>query len=67
MHNSNTENVKFIHEIKLQGDDNFCKAFNKCSDLWSKTDDPNLSKEERIEAIKDWQDERMLLELGFYN
>jgi len=65
MHNSNTKNVKFIHDIELNGDTSFCKAFNKCSHLWKKVWETN-DEHEREVYFKMWQEERLLLELGYY-
>lgn len=64
---NNNTTVVFSNDIKLDGDDEFIKAFNRCSDLWARTDDPNLSQEERISAIDEWQQSRMRLEQGYYN
>jgi len=58
------ENSVYIHEIKLPETDNFSKQFNHISDLWQKSQDLNLSEEQRREAAESWLQQRQCLELG---
>jgi hypothetical protein len=50
----------------LEGDDNFTKQFNHCSDLYQKFNDETLSEEEREEYYQKWYMTKQCLELGIY-
>ena len=53
-----------INEIKLEGESKFISQFNICSDLYLKSNDTNLTKEEREDAFNEWIMRRQYLELG---
>lgn len=54
----------YIHDIKFEGDDDFTKKFNECSDLYQKSNDPSLSEEEREEYGQRFIQYKTLLEMG---
>lgn len=56
--------IKYIHEIQLDSQDEFALRFNECSDLWNKANDKNLSEKERKEAAELFIQKRQCLELG---
>jgi hypothetical protein len=56
--------MKHIHEIKLEGEGEFVERFNDISDYWQKANDPNLSEEERKEALDTYFVKKNCLELG---
>lgn len=58
--------ILHINDIKLEGDDDFTKQFNSCSDRWQKSKDENLSDEERKEYLEQWYHQKVCLELGIY-
>jgi len=62
------ENGKYIHDIKLEekDGDKFAKQFNLCSELWAKSQDCNLSDDERKAFSDMFYQERMALETGNY-
>lgn len=53
-----------INEIKIEGESDFAKRFNDCSDYWQKAHDESLSEQERKEALETWFVKRQCLELG---
>ncbi len=55
-----------INEIKFEGEDNWTKQFNKCSDLWAKVNDDDLPEDEQRLAFNEWISERQRLEMGMY-
>lgn len=55
-----------VNELKFQGEDNWTKQFNLCSDLYSKAFDESLPNEEKQEAFDQWIFERQRLETGNY-
>lgn len=55
-----------INEIKLKGETPFVKQFNRCSDLFMKAMQEDLSEEERKGYVEAWLAERYLLETGSY-
>lgn len=64
----------FIHEVKLSKPENgdehqekFVEAFNEVSDLWSKSQDPNLSEEERKKYSDIFWQSKWMLEMGMYD
>jgi hypothetical protein len=57
---------KHINEIKLKGEDKWTKQFNLCTELFLKSKDEKLSKEERENYNNLWFEERLRLELGIY-
>lgn len=56
----------YIHEIRLEGESNFIKAFNSASELFQKSQDKSLSKEERDKFWKLHLEEKARIELGMY-
>lgn len=56
----------YIHNIKLEGEDRWAKAFNECSELWQKAKDSTLLEEERKNAWVEFIQKRQCLELGMY-
>lgn len=54
----------FIHEIKLDGNDEFSKRFNECSDSWAKSQDPQLTEQDRQAAKEQFMQHRICLEMG---
>lgn len=56
----------YIHEIKLTGGDKFATKFNKCSELFAKSQDETLSDDERKKYFDLFVEERISLELGMY-
>jgi hypothetical protein len=55
-----------VNQLKFEGEDAWTIQFNRCSDLFAKANDPNLSKEEQDKYWEEWRDERMKLEMGNY-
>lgn len=55
---------KFIHEIKLEETDKFSKDFNKVSDLFEKSNDKKLSKQEQEDAFNEFVHRKQCLEMG---
>lgn len=55
----------YVHNLHLEGDSEFIQRFNRCSDLFARSQDETLSKKERDEAWKDFFDERYRLEQGY--
>ncbi len=55
-----------VNEIKFEGEDNWTKQFNKCSDLWAISNNETLPEEERLAAQEEWMSERQRLEMGMY-
>jgi hypothetical protein len=58
------KNMTYVHEIKLEEETPFAKAFNVCSELWQRSQDENLSEQERKEAGEEWLTRRQQLEMG---
>jgi len=52
------------NQLALEGDSVEVKQFNRCSDLFQKSIDENLSQEQQKEAAEQWLQERQILELG---
>ena len=42
-----TNKMIFVHDIKLPETNEFSKKFNEVSDLWTKSQDQTLSKEDQ--------------------
>jgi len=55
-----------VNQIFLDGEDNWTLAFNHCSALFQKANDPSNSEEERNEYWKEYIEARQRLELGIY-
>lgn len=56
----------YVHSLLLDGDDNFTKQFNYCSELFRKALDITLGKEEQDDYWKKFIEERGRLEFGIY-
>jgi hypothetical protein len=63
----------YIHDITLSkptdGDtkqEKFVDFFNEVSELWKKSQDPNLSEEERKEVLIQYSNNKYCLEQGIY-
>ena len=56
--------VLWINDIKLEGEDDFTKKFNGLSDIWSKTQDESLPKEERDKELEYYIHCKQCMELG---
>lgn len=54
----------FIHDIKLEGKDDFSSRFNHVSDLWEKAMDESLSEEAKKAALMEYSDAKLALEQG---
>lgn len=57
--------MKYIHDIKLNGDDEFSKRFNECSELFHTAMDEGKTQKERDEAWEKFLMERYRLEQGY--
>lgn len=59
------QHVKYIHEIRLPDDpsDPFVAEFNHCSDLYKRSQDPDIIDET---AFDQFMEARMRLELGIH-
>lgn len=55
-----------VNQIFLPGEDNWTVAFNHCSALFKKANNPSISEEERNEYWKEYIEARQRLELGIY-
>ena len=55
----------YIHEIKINGNDEFSKRFNECSELFSQAMDEEKTQEQRDVAWETFLMERYRLEQGF--
>lgn len=56
----------YIHEIKLDSKDAFADKFNDCSEIYQKTQNPLLSKEEKDKLMDEFIAKRQCLELGIW-
>jgi hypothetical protein len=66
-----SEKMIYIHDITLtkptDGDvkqEKFVDFFNEVSELWKKSQDPNLSEEERKEYLEQYSSSKYCLEQG---
>lgn len=59
--------MQHINTLHLDGDDNFTKNFNTCTDYYLISIDDNRTQEERDKASKDWFQLRQAMELGINN
>lgn len=58
--------IAHINEVVFDGTDPWTIAFNKCSALFKESMDETKSEEERAGLLKEWQHQRILLELGIF-
>lgn len=56
----------FLHDLKFEGEDDWTKKFNECSDYFQKFQDESLTEEQRDYYWDLFWDNRQLLELGIY-
>lgn len=57
-------NSLHLNQIQLEGDSEFVKRFNYCSELFMMANDNSLDEAIRIDALQEWMEQRMLMELG---
>lgn len=58
--------MKYINEIKFEGDNPWVKAMNECNTYYMNSIDETLSKEEQERNHNLWFDLKFNIELGVY-